>query len=45
MLGPLLNLLFLGCFWLVGSLACQLLRDKYGDILTALVGRGGLRRA
>lgn len=44
MLGPFLNLLFLGCLWLAGSLACQLLRDNYGDIFTALVGRGGLKR-
>ena len=44
MLGPILNMLFLGCFWLAGSLACQLLRDSYGDILRALVGRSGIKR-
>ena len=41
---PLFNLLFLGCFWLAGSLVLQLVRDRYGDILEALVGRGGLKR-
>ena len=44
MLGPLLNLLFLACFWIAGSLALQLLRDNRGDIIAALVGRGGLKR-
>ena len=44
MLGPLLNLLFLACFWIAGSLALQLLRDKRGDIIEALFGRGGLKR-
>ena len=44
MLGPVLNLLFLGCFWLAGSLACQLFRDSYGEILAALIGRGGFKR-
>lgn len=41
---PLYNLLFLGCFWLAGSLVLQLVRDSYGDILTALLGRGGFKR-
>lgn len=44
MLGPLLNLLFLGCFWLAGSLALQLLHDSRGDIIAALFGRGGLKK-
>lgn len=42
---PLATLLFLGCFWLAASLALQLIRDRYGDILTALVGRGGFKRS
>ena len=44
MLGPLLNLLFLACFWIVGSLALQLLRENRSDILAALLGRGGLKK-
>ena len=44
MLGPLLNLLFLACFWVAGSLALQLLRDHRGEIIAALGGRGGLKR-
>ena len=44
MLGPLLNLLFLACFWIAGSLALQQLRDSRGAIIAALFGRGGLKR-
>lgn len=44
MLGPLLNLLFLACFWIAGSLALQLLRDSRGEIIAALFGRGGVKR-
>ena len=44
MLGPLLNLLFLACFWIAGSLALQQLRDSRGAILEALSGRGGFKR-
>lgn len=44
MVGPLTNLIFLGCFWLAGSLALQLLRDSRGDIIAALSGRGGLKK-
>jgi hypothetical protein len=44
MLGPLLNLIFLACFWVAGSLVLQLLRDSRGDIIAALFGRGGLKR-
>ena len=43
MLGPLLNLIFLGCFWLAGSLVLQLLRDRRREINAALCGRGGLK--
>ena len=44
MLGPLFNLLFLGCFWIVGSLALQLLRENRAEIIAALFGRGGAKR-
>ena len=44
MLGPLLNLAFLACFWIAGSLALQLLRENRADILAALFGRGGLKK-
>jgi hypothetical protein len=44
MLGPLLSLFFLGCFWMAGSLALQQLYDSRGDIVAALSGRGGLKR-
>ncbi|MGI8706233.1 MAG: hypothetical protein ACR2JJ_10650 [Sphingomicrobium sp.] len=44
MLGPLLNLLFLGCLWIAGSIAVRLLRDSRTDIIAALLGRGGLKR-
>lgn len=44
MLGPLLNLLFLACFWIAGSLALQQLRDSRGAIVAALFGRGGFKR-
>ncbi len=44
MLGPLLNLLFLACFWIAGSLALQLLRENRSDIMAALVGRGGFKK-
>ena len=44
MLGPLLNLLFLACFWLAGSLALQLLNDSRAEITAALSGRGGRKR-
>ncbi len=44
MLGPLLNLLFLACFWIAGSLALQLVRDRRREILAALSGRGGAKR-
>ena len=44
MLGPLLNLIFLACFWAAGSLALQLLRENRGEIITALSGRGGRKR-
>ncbi|HEU5482615.1 MAG TPA: hypothetical protein VFU80_05945 [Sphingomicrobium sp.] len=44
MLGPLLNLLFLACFWIAGSLALQQLYDSRRDIIEALIGRGGLKR-
>ena len=44
MLGPLISLFFLGCFWIAGSLALQQLYDSRGDILTALVGRGGTKK-
>ena len=43
-MGPLLNLLFIACFWIAGSLAIQLLRDNRADIIAALSGRGGLKR-
>ncbi len=44
MLAPLLNLLFLGCFWIAGSLALQQIYDRRADITAALFGRGGLKR-
>jgi len=44
MLQPLFSLLFLGCFWIAGSLALQLLRDSRREILAALSGRGGVKR-
>jgi hypothetical protein len=44
MLGPLISLLFLGCFWIAGSLALQELYDSRNAILAALSGRGGLKR-
>jgi len=44
MLGPLLSLFFLGCFWIAGSLALQQLYESRSDILTALLGRGGFKR-
>ena len=44
MLGPLLNLLFLACCWIAGSLALQQLYDSRADIIAALSGRGGLKR-
>jgi hypothetical protein len=44
MLGPILNLLFLGCFWVAGSLALRELYDNRGAIITALSGRGGVKR-
>ena len=44
MLAPLLNLLFLACFWIVGSLALQQIYDSRADIMAALLGRGGLKR-
>ena len=44
MLGPIFSLFFLGCFWAAGSLALEQLYDSRRDILTALSGRGGLKR-
>ena len=44
MLAPLLNLLFLCCFWVAGSLALQLVRENRGAIIEALFGRGGQKR-
>lgn len=44
MVGPLLNLLFLGCMWVAGSVALQQLHDSRKDILEALNGRGGAKR-
>ena len=44
MIGPLANLLFLGCFWIAGSLALQQLYDSRAAIRAALSGRGGLKR-
>lgn len=44
MLGPLYSLVFLGCFWIAGSLALQHIYDSRGDILAALFGRGGIKR-
>jgi hypothetical protein len=44
MLGPILNLLFLGCFWVAGSLALRELYDSREAILAALSGRGGVKR-
>jgi hypothetical protein len=45
MLGPILSLFFLGCFWVAGSLALQQLYDSRSVILDALSGRGGVKRA
>jgi hypothetical protein len=42
MLGPLLNLLFLACFWIAGSLGLQLLRDSRPDIIAALAWPRGI---
>jgi hypothetical protein len=44
MAGPLLNLFFLGCFWIAGSLALQQICDSRADIIAALFGRGGVKR-
>jgi hypothetical protein len=44
MLGPMLSLFFLGCFWIAGSLALQQLYDSRGEIMEALSGRGGAKR-
>ena len=44
MLGPLLSLFFLGCFWMAGSLALQQLYDSRSHIAAALSGRGGVKR-
>lgn len=44
MLPALLNLLFLGCFWIAGSLALQELYDSRSKIVAALLGRGGIKR-
>jgi hypothetical protein len=44
MLGLLLNLLFLACFWIAASLAFHQLSERRGDIIAALFGRGGLKR-
>ena len=44
MLGPILSLFFLGCFWIAGSLALQQLYDSRNTIVEALSGRGGLKR-
>ena len=44
MLQPLFSLLFLGCFWIAGSLALQQLYDSRRAILDALDGRGGFKR-
>jgi len=44
MLGPLISLFFIGCFWIAGSLALQQLYDSRRDIIAALSGRGGLKR-
>ena len=44
MLQPLFSLLFLGCFWIAGSLALQQLFDNRDAIIAALSGRGGLKR-
>ena len=44
MLGPLLNLLFLACFWIAGSLALRQFYDSRNAIVAALFGRGGVKR-
>lgn len=44
MLGPIISLFFLGCFWIAGSLALQQLCDSRGAIIAALSGHGGLKR-
>lgn len=44
MLQPLFSLLFLGCFWIAGSLALQHIYDNRAAIVAALSGRGGLKR-
>ena len=44
MLGPMISLFFLGCFWIAGSLVLQQLYDSRGEILEALSGRGGVKR-
>ena len=44
MLGPIISLFFLGCFWMAGSLALQEVYASRGAISEALSGRGGLKR-
>ena len=44
MLGPIISLFFLGCFWITGSLALQELYASRRNIAEALSGRGGLKR-
>lgn len=44
MLGALLNLLFLACFWIAGSLALKQIYDSRADIIAALFGRAGVKR-
>lgn len=44
MLGPMISLFFLGCFWIAGSLALQELYANRRNITEALSGRGGLKR-
>lgn len=44
MLGPMISLFFLGCFWIAGSLALQELYASRRSIAEALSGRGGLKR-
>ena len=44
MLGPIISLFFLGCFWIAGNLALQELYASRQTIADALSGRGGLKR-
>jgi hypothetical protein len=44
MLGLLLNLLFIACFWIAADLAYRQFRESRGNIIAALFGRGGYKR-